>query len=489
MPSTSMGPSPKKRKPKAPNRPAKNWEPYKARIFKLHITQDLRLKKVKEVIEDEFGFTACQWVLDKNVKAAEMAAIVRKRQHRTLFESDKRELSFTVQGTEIEPQKINRWMDRNKIPENVLYAPSPAALFCRTVSDSGCLAPSPIYSVRSLGFAYGDAVSIASSPTVSSPAFFVPTIGPSQNSHFTGHNAAPSFRTLPNQLPPFHHPPANPLPQGQADCKSSVSRHRYRQDDEDRLREELSVAEMLFGAGHIQTLEIQAKLAEVLLNQGRYRSAGAMVRRVIEGYRNANENDSINMLEALELLGCVLRHQGSYRQAHKLFQRVFELKKAILGEDHPSTMGSMVWLLESHINQRQYQEAEELGDRLMKKRKEILGQQHPGTLFIACLLIRLYIGKEQWKEAEELGAQLKKTSEEILGEQYPETLAIAPSLVSIYSRLQRWKGAEELGLWALPMLIKVLGKKHPYTLLTTDWLSYVYESQGQYQKVEELRAS
>ncbi|KAF4957662.1 hypothetical protein FSARC_11218 [Fusarium sarcochroum] len=58
MPNTPMGPPPKGRKKKAPTLRAKAWEPYKSRILELHIAQKLSLEKVKEKIEEEFGFTA-----------------------------------------------------------------------------------------------------------------------------------------------------------------------------------------------------------------------------------------------------------------------------------------------------------------------------------------------------------------------------------------------------------------------------------------------
>ena len=55
---TAMSPPPKRRKKKAPTLRAKDWEPYKARILELHDVQKLPLVKVKEMIEEEFGFTA-----------------------------------------------------------------------------------------------------------------------------------------------------------------------------------------------------------------------------------------------------------------------------------------------------------------------------------------------------------------------------------------------------------------------------------------------
>lgn len=58
MPAVSMGPPNKARKRKAPTLRADAWEPYKARIIELHHTQKLPLRKVKEVIKEEYGFTA-----------------------------------------------------------------------------------------------------------------------------------------------------------------------------------------------------------------------------------------------------------------------------------------------------------------------------------------------------------------------------------------------------------------------------------------------
>jgi len=58
MPAIPMGPPTNPRKRKAPTLRADAWEPYKARIVELHIRQGLPLRKVKEYITKEFGFTA-----------------------------------------------------------------------------------------------------------------------------------------------------------------------------------------------------------------------------------------------------------------------------------------------------------------------------------------------------------------------------------------------------------------------------------------------
>jgi hypothetical protein len=68
-----------------------------------------------------------QWGKDKNIKPNEMKAIVRKKQQRKLVETDKGGLNFRLRGNLVESEKIDRWMKRNGIPEEMEYAPSLAA--------------------------------------------------------------------------------------------------------------------------------------------------------------------------------------------------------------------------------------------------------------------------------------------------------------------------------------------------------------------------
>lgn len=66
------------------------------------------------------------------MKLHEMKAIVRKRQRRKLVETNKGELEFEVRGSQVQQQKIERWMKRHGVVESSLYPSSPAA--CKTQS-------------------------------------------------------------------------------------------------------------------------------------------------------------------------------------------------------------------------------------------------------------------------------------------------------------------------------------------------------------------
>lgn len=57
-PPSPMGPPARPRKRKAATLRAHDWEPYKKRILDLHIVQNLSLPKVRQMIEEEYGFKA-----------------------------------------------------------------------------------------------------------------------------------------------------------------------------------------------------------------------------------------------------------------------------------------------------------------------------------------------------------------------------------------------------------------------------------------------
>ncbi|TKA52018.1 hypothetical protein B0A49_12511 [Cryomyces minteri] len=418
IPATAMGPPAKRRKRKAPTLRADAWEPYKARITELHVRQKLPLRQVKDTIERESSFQAgirqyrtriSQWGLDKNIKPHEMSAVVRKRQRRKLIESQKGELTFTVRGNEVEPQKIDRWMKRNEIPENVVYAPSPAAY-----TPSAC---------------------------------------------------------------------------------------RYRQTDEDRLRQELSTLEIRYEDDHPETLRILYKLSEVLIDQGRYSSAEKMIRRLVEARQNVNGSDDNDMNEALDLLGGVLYFQGSYAKAERLHRRAFESSRRILGSEHPNTLRSMDYLAITYceqgrlkeaeelwvqVKQGRLKEAEELEVQVIETRKRVLGHEHPDTLISISNLASTYSEQGRLKEAEELEVQVIETRKRVLGDEHLDTLISISNLASTYSNQGRLKEAEALKVQVVETRKRVLGHEHPDTLLSMSNLAFTDYDQGRLKEAEEL---
>ncbi|KAF2835305.1 hypothetical protein M501DRAFT_942243 [Patellaria atrata CBS 101060] len=422
-----MGPPTRPRKRKAPTLHANAWEPYKDRIVELYIEQRLSLKEVKKKIENEFGFIAelrqyrtrvSQWGKDKNIKPTEMKTIVRKQQRRKLVEVTKGELITEVRGNKVEQRKIDRWMKRKGVSKSLLYSPSPAAstpsdVYCRTISECDSLAHSPVSSVATPILSTQDIISIAGSPQMFSPAPSITSIIQPQSSTFTGQSSASTYLSLPSSLPyPISTPNAF---QGQIDSAAALLPQRYKQREEERLREELSRAENWFGTSHSKHLGILSILGEVFISQGRYKSAEEVIRRLVEDRRTIGGNDDIDTLAAIELLGLVLEAQGLYTKAEKLHRRTFESRKIILGDEHPDTLSSTANLASTYRNQGRWKEAEELEVQVMEKRKRVLGEEHPDTLISMVNLALTYSTQGRWKEAEELEVQVMEKRMRVLG--------------------------------------------------------------------------
>ncbi|KAF2267719.1 TPR-like protein [Lojkania enalia] len=448
MSATSMGPPPRKRQRKAPTLRADAWEPYKDRIIELHITQKLPLRKVKEIIKEEYGFTAelrqyrtrvSQWGKDKNIKPKEMKAIVRKKQRRKLVEVAKPQIEFTVRGSLVESPKIDRWMKRNNVTNSSLYAPSPAestpsAVECRTISELGSPVPSPAYSPAASILLPGGIISVAQNSRMVSPALSAGSIVQLQNSSFAGQSPAPTYRSLPQSIP------IEGAYEGILNPRETSLQYRYRQTDEERLREELLRAETLFGINHTETLDIRSELGEVLMAQGRYKSAEKVIRRLMKGRQTLNGHD-VETLDALELLGQVLAHQGLYAKEEKMHRRTLEFRKDMLGDEHPSTLTSMANLASTLWNQGRWKEAEELGNQgrwkeaeelevqVMEMRKRVLGDEHPDTLTSMANLAYTWKSQSQNKEAISLIEKCIKLQRQIHGPGHPDTVC---SLTVLY---------------------------------------------------------
>ncbi|KAF5605945.1 kinesin light chain 2 [Fusarium subglutinans] len=535
-PTATTGPPRKSRKKKAPTLRDEDFEPFKDRILELYETHKLPLEKVKTVIEEEFGFTAqprqyqsriTKWGKDKNVKKVEMKAIVRKHQQREILETDKRKLCFTVRGREVDAGKIDRWMERNDVPRNDLYAPSPAAFNCRTISERGSLAHSPALSEMGLTFSSGGITPVAQSPMASSPALSLRGIIQGRGSTFTGQSPAPFYQALPALRPasdPSATSPVHPLPSSTLNSRQ----YRYKQADEDRLRSELSVAETLFGSEHVETLRVLAVLTEVLLDQGRYKSAEEMIRRAIAGYQKTIGGHDIRTLDVLELLGQVFAWQGRYQQASKLQEELLETKRVALGDEHRSTVSCMALLSRVYRNQYRWEKAALISERVLEISKRIwgeadtdtltsmadlglaymhlgrseeskhliehafklsnnlLGDEHFATLRIMSGLRVSYARQSDWARAEMLSMQLVNTYMRILGEEHPHTLISKAELAYTYGGLGQLEKAEETGEQVLQVQKRIFGKNHPDTLQTAETLMYVYKKQNEYGKAEEL---
>lgn len=459
----SMGPPSRPRKRKAATIRADAWEPYKARILELHVEQDIPLKKVIEVIKDEFGFTAglrqyrtriTQWGQDKNIKKAEMKAIVRKNQERKLLHPQKGLLAFEVRDIVVETEKIERWMKRNNIIESSLYtyspAPTPADVVCYTISDRGSPAivpeSSPVASIMS-----PDSMrSIPNSPQAFSPALSIARLIQPPTNIFVGESPRPGYRSL---APAFSAEPPPP--------------YRYRQAEEERLLERLKNAEEMFGEEQDETLSILSGLCNVWADQGRYKSAEHHVRRLVGGQKSLNGTRSAQTIDALRLLGKVYGLQGRYAEAKELLVKLLPFSTVVLGSENQTTLSVMEILLYIYVITGAFDEAEELGTRLMDMNKRVRGLEERKTVDAISYMSYIYQRQGQFIKAEELAVQAMDSTRKLWGYDDGLTLKAMVNVAIVYSELERLSEAETLETKVLEISKKVYGEEHPDTLTTT----------------------
>ena len=147
---------------------------------------------------------------------------------------------------------------------------------------------------------------------------------------------------------------------------SVPTRKRYRQADEESLREELSRLGMSQGDQHLDTSKQLCALSRVLTEQGRYKTAEETARQAIMACETANPDENIRTHEVYGLLGEILTFQGFYEKAERIHVKVLRHREAILGPEHPDTLTSIRNLAATYQKQGRWMEAEGLEVQAMK---------------------------------------------------------------------------------------------------------------------------
>ncbi|KAH7068606.1 Tetratricopeptide repeat-domain-containing protein [Paraphoma chrysanthemicola] len=443
-----MGPPLQSRKRKAPTLREADWEPYKDRILYLLTIEELSVPEVKLILEEEEGFKAelrqyrsriSQWGKDKNVKTHEMQAIVRKRQKRRLVETDKGQLAFDVRGKLVESQKIERWMKRNSILESVLYAPSPAAptpsdVGCCTISDRGSPAMTSFSSPAAWAASPRMVQAVAQIPSMSSPALStVSTSIQPLTSTFTVQSPALVHRSLAKPRINFDLTSSTTGAQMELDV---VAQPRYNQDEEERLLDQILQLETSPESNAEERAHMLRELARVLIDQGRYRAAEEVARRLTQSYESLlgidEGGEEEEAITAIEILGITLFHQGLYQKAESMYRRVLRARERLLGHEHDDTLFSVKSLGLLLFRDMQYDEAEAILRRALEGGEKVLGKEHPDTLDTLCCLGMVLKDHGRHEKAEKILQKALEGYRKVHGKSHPYTLDVTQELATLF---------------------------------------------------------
>ncbi|CAK7205302.1 hypothetical protein SEUCBS139899_008071 [Sporothrix eucalyptigena] len=138
-----------------------DWEVHRERITELYRDQGLHLKQVQEIMADQYNFHASQrmyktriskWAIDKNLKAADVATILRMQQMRAALGKKSK---FTIRGREIDFARVEQYLKRdptllkqsqngkNNADDMLPGHMEAAGITCRTPSPTPPPSPSP----------------------------------------------------------------------------------------------------------------------------------------------------------------------------------------------------------------------------------------------------------------------------------------------------------------------------------------------------------
>jgi hypothetical protein len=282
-----------------------------------------------------------------------------------------------------------------------------------------------------------------------------------QYSAFAGQSPALTYRSLPSLQLSFVHD------QSISGSATDVgAQTQYKADEEERLRDRILIAEMVPISNPLEISGMLYELGRVLIDQGRYRAAEDVIRRLVGSRESENggsgSDDDAETLRAWDLLGQVLDYQGLYAKAERLFRRALQGREKLLGHEHPDTLTSMNNLAGVLNRQGKYEEAEAMNRQELECTKKVLGPEHPDTLTSMSNLALVLTSQGKYEEAEAINRQTLALKEKVLGPEHPNTLTSMNNLAGVLDRQGKY---ESLALYerACAGYQAVLGKDHPTT--------------------------
>jgi tetratricopeptide (TPR) repeat protein len=268
-------------------------------------------------------------------------------------------------------------------------------------------------------------------------------------------------------------------------CVYLHSRGRYIETEELLVRI-LTLKEQVLGPQHIDTLEIQHKLARAYQMQGRNKEAETLYGRVLAGREKHLGVEHRDTLRTMNNLANVYLYQGQYSDAERMHGRVLVAWEKHPGAEHPDTLGTMNNLANVYQRQGRYDEAETMAGRALGAWEKHLGAEHPDTLRAMISVAYVYQSQGRHSDAEEMFGRVLAVQEQSLGVEHPDTLSTTGNLADVYRLQGRYDDAERMQGSVLAARRKHLGVGHPHTLWTMNNLACVYQSQGRHSDAEEM---
>lgn len=194
---------------------------------------------------------------------------------------------------------------------------------------------------------------------------------------------------------------------------------------------------------------------------GDFPSASAKCERALLILRETRGEKSLDVANALTLLGDIRRHGGDARGSEPVYRETLAIRKALLGPEHPDVAHSLNHLGRALIQMGKPADATPYIEEALRIRRKIFGDTHPETVSSQSNLAGAYttLGKV------EAAIELFKASLDALRSRYQENHPYVGqayhSVASAYAKKGDPASAQPYAEKALAILTKLNGPKQP----------------------------
>lgn len=297
------------------------------------------------------------------------------------------------------------------------------------------------------------------------------------------------------------------------------------------LRQALAQSRAEKGSEDALVLQMQAALAQLLMEQGRLGDARRLFLATVEVQRRVMGAHHSDTLSTLEQLASLLIEQDDLRFAEPLLCEAIALRRLQQGDDHPLTLRALTKLAALLQKQQRFSRAETLLRRTWATQRTLFGEGHIDTLATMGQLAELLEAMGNVADSEALYVRAMVRSEALLGRSHHQSLLACynyagflnnqgrmndarPFLARVFSitsrtsapegffaagvqvrlgeclkGLELFEAAERHLVAGYDALHEALGLTHPRTQRVLSDLISLYEAWGKPRKAAPLRAT
>ncbi|MCS6895777.1 MAG: CHAT domain-containing protein [Bacteroidia bacterium] len=258
---------------------------------------------------------------------------------------------------------------------------------------------------------------------------------------------------------------------------------------ENLYQQAISIQKDIAGPADSEYLTMLANLAVLYSQQGRYGTAEAIYKEIIqsiETHFHAKGRKHPDYPKFLSSLGEVYTNQGRYAEAESLLNQSARIKAQLFGTANLSYLITLNNLASLYSLQNRYQEALTLFKEIAQIMSQMVGESAPSYLVTLNNLTIVYQKLKQYEEAEKLYKITLRKLEERFGKNHSTYAINLGGLGSLYEEQGRYDEAEQILTESARLISATLGEKNQYYAFTLHRLASVWGKMKKYEQADSL---